>query len=67
MPYLDVKFLTDPHSQRILNHTPRVQIKKAFTNARIRFTYAAMPFLSVVDTKIVLSIYHLNVYRQHRP
>lgn len=52
MPYLDVIFLPYLHSQRILNHTPHVQIKKAFTTSRIMFTYAAMPFLSVVDIKM---------------
>lgn len=67
MFYLDVIFLTYLHSQRIVNHTPHVQIKKAFTTSRIMFTYAAMPFLSVVDTKTVQPIYHLNVYRLHRP
>lgn len=67
MFYLDVIFLTYLHSQRIVNHTPHVQIKKAFTTSRIMFTYAAMPFLSVVDTKNVLPIYPLKVYRQHSP
>lgn len=51
MPYLDVIFLTYLHSQRIVNHTPHVQIKKAFTNVHIRCSLAVMPFLSVVDTK----------------
>lgn len=67
MPYLDVIFLTYLHSQRIVNHTPHVQIKKAFTNVHIRCSLAVMPFLFVVDTKNVLPIYHLKVYRQHRP
>lgn len=67
MFYLNVIFLTYLHSQRIVNHTPHVQIKKAFTTSRIMFTYAAMPFLSVVDTKNVLPIYPLKVYWQHRP